>query len=466
MLSAYSKVVPGNVFSDNMVLQQSSKISLYGTAAPNAKIKIATGWGRVYKAKAENTGAFLVNIKTPKAGGPYSIIFDDGEISEIKNILIGEVWLASGQSNMEMKVKGYDAQQPTLNRESMIKHASDEPNIRFLTLGKTPVKGPKKHITEKWIETNPDNVLEFSAVAYEFASKLYSELKVPIGVIVAANSGTRIESWMSGSALLSINDRILSLDAPFSKNSPATMFNTMISTLTSFKIKGVIWYQGEANRMAPGTYLKQFPAMVEGWRGKWKDENLPFYTVEIAPYSYEIDKDRAYITAFFRESQRKLTGMIRNIGIVSTVDVGSKKALHPPDKTKIGKRLALLALSNTYLKKGSYEESVYNSFTIKEDKAIIEFSNCYSLNVMGQQINDLDISGDDQVFYEAKSRIENNKLIVWSDHVKNPKSVRYCFKAYSEGNLYNQANLPIPPFRTDNWSIVKKTSNNHYQSIK
>lgn len=455
-LNAYPKVKLSKVFSDNMVLQQSAKITMSGEGKPNSKIKIVTGWESSYKLKTDKAGFFTAEIETPKAGGPYNIKIDDGDIVELKNILIGEVWIASGQSNMEMKVKGYDAKQPVLNKEAFVKHASSKPAIRFLTLDRTPAEEPQQDVKGLWEQTNASTVLEFSAIAYEFASKLHTELNVPIGIIVAANSGTRIESWMSKKALESINDRLLMLNVPFSKNSPSTMYNTMIVPLTDFKIRGVIWYQGEANRMSPGAYLKQFPALVNNWRKDWKDENLPFYTVEIAPYTYPTDKDRAYITAFFRENQRKLSKLVNNTGIVSTVDVGSESTVHPPDKTKVGNRLALLALTKTYLVKNTPNESIYKSFKTGGNKIFIEFTNANKLRVDGQYVNDIEIAGEDQVFYPADTQVEGDKLAVWSEKVQEPKSVRYCFKAYSKGNFYNQNGLPIPPFRTDNWSIVQK----------
>ncbi len=459
IFSAYSKVELNRVFSDNMVLQQSAVITIYGKANPSTKINIATDWSETtYKSKSDKHGRFTVEIQTPKAGGPYNIRIDDGDVLELKNILIGEVWIASGQSNMSMKVRGYDARQTTLNKEEIVAQASSKPEIRFLTLPETISEEPQENITGEWKETNESTVLDFSAVGYEFAAKLQKELNVPVGIIVLAKSGTRIESWLSRNSLESINDRFLMLKIPFSKNSPSTMYNTMIAPLKGYKIKGFIWYQGEANRMGPGTYLKQFPALVDSWRQDWKDESLPFYTVEIAPYTYPTDKDKAYITAFFRENQRKLSKSVKNTGIISTVDIGSESTVHPPDKTKVGNRLALLALSNTYLIKNSYDESIYKSFKTDAEKAIVEFSNCNKLLVTGSQVNDVEIAGEDEVFYSATTKIEGNNLIVWSEKVSEPKSVRYCFKAYSEGNLYNQANLPIPPFRTDNWSIIKKST--------
>ncbi len=455
-LAGYAKAELNSIFADNMVLQQMSSVTLSGKASPNAKIKIVTGWKFSYKINTDKAGNFAVEIKTPKAGGPYNIKIDDGEILEIKNILIGEVWLASGQSNMEMKVRGFDSKQTVLNKEAIVKHASGHPNIRFFTMEPVPAKEPEQDVKGNWKETDANTVLEFSAIGYEFASKLQQELNVPVGIIVASNSGTRIESWMSRETLEAINDKFLTLNTPFQKNSPSAMYNATIAPLAGFKIQGVLWYQGEANRMAPGTYLKQFPALADNWRKVWKDQNLPFYTVEIAPFLYPTDGDKAYITAFFRENQRKLSHTVKNVGIVSTVDVGSKTTVHPPDKTKVGNRLALLVLENTYQQKNSYEESVYKTFKREGNMAIIEFANCNRLEVAGQRVNDVEMAGSDQIFYPASAKTEGNKLVVWSEQVPEPKSVRYCFKAHSEGNLYNQANLPIPPFRTDNWSIIQK----------
>jgi len=453
-LSGFAQIKLGGHIADNMVLQQMTTIAVTGKATPHKAIKAITGWGSVYKAKTDKTGGFTIYLKTPKAGGPYTIRFDDGQVLEIKNVLIGEVWLAAGQSNMEMKVKGYDAKQPVLNKEAMVQEASGKPAIRFLTVGNPPAKDPQEDITGNWKETDERSVLEYSAVAYAFASRLYRELNVPIGIIVAANSGTRIESWMSRETLESIRDRFLTLNLPFSKNSPAAMYNAMIAPLAGFKIKGVLWYQGEANRMAPGTYLKQFPAFVSNWRQRWKNASLPFYTVEIAPYTYPEDKDKAYVTAFFRESQQKLSSLVENVGIVSTVDVGSVTALHPPEKAAVGDRLAGLALANTYLKKNVGAASVYRSFYTEGDRAMVQFTNCTGLEVAGKTVSDIEIAGSDQVFYPATAVVQGCKLIVWSGNVSLPRSVRYCFKAYSKGRIYNQYGLPVPPFRTDNWSVM------------
>ncbi len=455
-LVGQAKVELNKIFTGNMVLQQSATVTLSGKAKPNAKIKITTGWKSAYKSKADKNGSFTINITTPKAGGPYHIKIDDGDILELKNILIGEVWLASGQSNMEMKVRGFDSKQTVLNKDAIVKHASGHPNIRFFTMEPVPAKEPQQDVKGNWKETDANTVLEFSAIAYEFASKLQQELNVPVGIIVASNSGTRIESWMSRETLESINDKFLILNTPFQKNSPSAMYNAMIAPLAGFKIQGVLWYQGEANRMAPGTYMKQFPALADNWRKDWKDQDLPFYTVEIAPYTYPTDKDKAYVTAFFRENQRKLSNTIKNVGIVSTVDVGSESTVHPPDKTKVGNRLALLALINTYLVKNIPNESIYKSFKTGGNKIFIEFTNANKLQVDGQNVNDIEIAGEDQVFYPADTQLDHDKLVVWSEKVLDPKSVRYCFKAYSKGNIYNQNGLPIPPFRTDNWSIVQK----------
>jgi sialate O-acetylesterase len=196
--------------------------------------------------------------------------------------------------------------------------------------------------------------------------------------------------------------------------------------------------------------------MLDDWRKSWGAGELPFYTVEIAPYTYPTDKDNAYIAAFFRENQRKLAKMLPGVGIVSTVDIGSAATVHPPDKTKVGERLALLAMTQTYGIKGSYEESAYKGYTTEGNKLSIAFSGNVSLKIVGDTLQDIEIAGEDQVFYPAQAMLQGNKLLVWSDYIVKPKSVRYCFKAYQQGNLFNEKNLPVPPFRTDNWSIIQK----------
>ncbi len=455
-LKGFSKIELGGLFSDHMVLQQSAKVRISGKSSTVGKVRVVTGWGRSYKVTTDKAGNFAIVIQTPKAGGPYDIVLEDGEQTVLRDILIGEVWLAVGQSNMEMPVKGFDANQLVANKEAVAQHASELPPIRFFTLQSAPAEKPSDVVQGNWIAANKESVSYFSAVAYEFARKLQSGLGVPIGIVVAANSGTRIESWMSRDNLEAINDKFLSLDRPFQKNSPAAMYNAMIAPLIGSQIKGFIWYQGEANRTSPGTYLKQFPAMLDNWRKAWGIGELPFYTVEIAPYTYPTDKEKAYIAAFFRENQRKLAKMLPGVGIVSTVDIGSATTVHPPDKTKVGERLAMLAMAQTYKIKGSYEESVYKGYTTEGNKLSIVFSGDMALKIIGDTLQNIEIAGEDQIFYPAQTMLQGNKLLVWSDDIVVPKSVRYCFKAYQEGSLFNEKDLPIPPFRTDNWSIIQK----------
>lgn len=455
-LTGFSKIELGTQFSDNMVLQQSAKIKIAGKTSTVGKVTVTTGWGKTYKATADKQGKFTVTIETPKAGGPYDIILDDGEQTVLKNILIGEVWLAVGQSNMVMPVKGFDAKQLVVNRQEMEQHASKRPPIRFLTLESPPSEEVSDLVLGKWVAADAQSVANFSAVAYEFARTLQEELKVPVGIIVAANSGTRIESWMSKGSLESIADKFLDLDRPFQKNSAAAMYNAMIAPLIGYQIKGFLWYQGEANRMSPGAYLKQFPAMLDDWRRAWGGKDLPFYTVEIAPFPYPTDKDNAYIVAFFRENQRKLASTLAQVGIISTVDVGSSTTVHPPDKTKVGTRLALLALGQTYGFKELYQESVYKGYSTDGDKISITFSGNNRLQLLGDTLQDMEIAGEDQVFHPANATLQGDRLLVWSAAVAHPKSVRYCFKAYSVGNLFTEHGLPVPPFRTDNWSIIQK----------
>ena len=452
----FSKIELDGLFSNNMVLQQSTKIKISGQSSIVGKVTVAAGWGKTYKVKTDKKGKFTVAIETPKAGGPYDIILEDGEQMVLKNVLIGEVWLAVGQSNMEMPVKGFDAKQQIAGREAIEQHASKLPPIRVFTLNSTPATEPSDVVSGQWIATGAQSVLNFSAVAYEFARSLQEALAVPVGIIVAANSGTRIESWMSRGSLESISDKFLSLDRPFQKNSPAAMYNAMIAPLIGCQIKGFLWYQGEANRASPGAYFKQFPAMLDDWRTSWGNKELPFYTVEIAPFPYPTDKDNAYIVAFFRENQRKLAKILGQVGIVSTVDAGSATTVHPSDKTKVGERLALLALAQTYGFKDRYQESVYRAYTLVENKMLIAFSGNNRLTQRGDEIQDIEIAGDDQVFYPAQAKLQGDGLLVWSDRISQPKSVRYCFKAYSVGNLFTESGLPVPPFRTDNWSIIQK----------
>jgi sialate O-acetylesterase len=446
-----ARVVLPSIFSDNMVLQQKDQVNIWGKAAVHKTVSITTSWNKKkYSVHSDKQGNWKTKISTPSAGGPYTITFSDGESLTLQNILIGEVWVCSGQSNMEMPVEGFK-NQPILHSNDILMEA-DNPQIRLFRLERaastTPLKDCK---TSSWQESNPETVKKFSALGYQYAKLLQGRLKVPVGIIGTYWGGTMVEAWMSENSLQAFPQiRVPKDTAGTGKNTPAVLFNAMINPLVGYGIKGVIWYQGEQNRVNPGIYDQLLPAMVKEWRTLWKQGEWPFYYVQIAPYRYN---DKLGPAAPVREAQLKAMNQIPNSGMVVTMDVGEEKLIHPSDKTTISKRLAYWALSNTYGRKGlAYASPVYQSMKITGDTVTIRFDHAANgLTSFGKELSAFEIAANDQVFYPATAKITGEGIRVYSTQVKGPVAVRYAYKDWVVGDLFNIEGLPVAPFRTDNW---------------
>jgi len=443
-----------------MVLQQQSNVFLWGKAENNAEVSVNTSWNKKeYRIRSDQSGKWKVTVVTPKAGGPYEISFSDGEKLTISNILIGEVWLCSGQSNMEIPFKGKAiyANQPILNAEAIIKEANN-PGIRLFTAKRATAGNPKEDCEGVWNTTSPETVSEFSAVAYQFGKMLSDSLKVPIGLISTSWGGTRIEPWMPESSLKPFPEikiipgaNIDTMKTPAS--APTALFNGMIAPFVNYEIKGVIWYQGESNRIEAKAYEKLLPAMITGWRNQWNKKDLPFYYVQIAPFTYSTDK-KPYYGVLIREAQYNALKNISNSGMAVAMDVGSEATIHPPDKTLVGNRLAFLALAKTYGKKKIVSEGPsYRSMDISGDKVTISFDHFgKGLKSVGNELLNFEIAGADQVFYPATALIlPGGKIEVRNAKVKSPLAVRYAFKNWVIGDFYNAEGLPASSFRTDSW---------------
>jgi sialate O-acetylesterase len=449
-LKSSAKVSLPAIFGNGMVLQQLSKVKVWGKAKNNSSVHITTSWNtKVYITKADASGNWATSIATPAAGGPYSITFNDGEGFKLSDILIGEVWLCSGQSNMEMPVKGF-GNQPVLNSNEILMDA-DDPNIRLFRVNKNMSKVPLSDLDNKWEYSNSATVKEFSAVGYQFARILQQKLKVPVGIIQSAYGGTDIEAWMTKESLVGFNDFKIPADtAKIGKNNPAVLFNAMLKPIVGFNIKGVIWYQGENNRVNPLTYDKKMEAMVKDWRQQWGIGEWPFYYVQIAPNVY---KDMLENIRLLYEAQARAVTLIPNSGMVVSVDAGSLTTIHPADKTIISKRLAYWALGKTYGRAGlSYISPTFKSLKITADKAIVDFNDTPTgLTAFDQKLISFEIAGEDKVFYPGDAVIVGKTVVVKNEQVKNPVAVRYAFKDHSFGNLYSVEGLPVTPFRTNGW---------------
>lgn len=455
VMAAQAKVTLPRIFSDGMVMQQETTANLWGEAKANAIVKITASWSKkTITANADSDGKWKTTIATPKAGGPYSMTFNDGEKTELKNILMGELWICSGQSNMEMPMKGFK-NQPVENALEDILHSTDK-EMRLFTVKRVSRFAPADDVIGEWHEANPEAVRNFSATAYYFGRELRRMLGVPVGLIVTSWGGSSCEAWMNRDWLKAFPQVELpkSQETIKSKNRTATvLYNGMLRPLIGVSMRGVIWYQGEENVSRSGYYADLFSRMIKGWREEWQEGDFPFYYCQIAPYDYSLIKWEQYNSALLREQQAKAETMNPNVGMAVLMDAGLEYGIHPRKKQLAGMRLALLALNKTYGIKGITSESArYKDVEFKGDTAVVSFDRAdmwiYGKNGLKSDL--VEVAGADKVFHPAKAWIERSKMYVKSDEVKNPVAVRYAFKDWADGDLFSDG-LPISSFRTDNW---------------
>jgi sialate O-acetylesterase len=447
--TSYANIQLPAVLSSNMVLQQQSSVKLWGWSAPAEMIYITTSWSnKTDSVKATRDANWQLVVQTPAAGGPYTITFKGNNTVTLENVLIGEVWICSGQSNMEMNeqwgLPDVRAELPTCANK----------NIRFFYIPKTTAATPQDDTKAAWTLCDSNTLKAFSAVGYFFGKKLNAEMNVPIGLINANWGGTPAEVWTP--ANLVNNDPELKASAAKQQPydwwplTPGATFNGMLAPITNFSIAGAIWYQGEGNTAAPNTYSKLLTTMIDSWRKAW-NKNIPFYYVQIAPFTYSNN----YIGSIIREQQTKSMEH-DNVGMVVTTDLVDDTAdIHPKNKHDVGYRLANWALAETYHKTGIvYKSPLYRGIEIQKDKATLFFDNAPNgLRALDKNIRSLYIAGADKIFYPATAKIENDKLIVSAKQVPQPVAVRFCFTNAGIGNLFNKEGLPVAPFRTDSWEL-------------
>lgn len=448
---SFSQVKLPSFFSSNMVLQQNTSVSIWGTDKPKVEIEVIGSWGEKVLTKTDKSGNWKVKLKTPIAGKTsYNISIKGSNNVILNDVLIGEVWLCSGQSNMAMALKGFNFS-PITNSNETILNAKNN-NIRFFTTERNASLELENNVTGEWQVASPLTVKDFSATAYFFAKKIESILDIPIGLIHTSWGGSKVEAWMDVQTLANFKSIKLPESIPKKQQNqtPSLLYNAMIHPFVGYGIKGVIWYQGESNVIDPKGYKELFPAMIKSWRENWNQGDFPFYFVEIAPFNYKQGN-----SAFLRESQLQTMQTVLNTGMVTTIDLGNCNNIHPSEKEPIGNRLAYLALSETYGVKGiGYNGPLYNKMEIVQDAKIKLYFDFVpnGLFVKGNELSGFEIAGEDKVFYPAKAQIKRDKTVeVWSETVTKPVAVRYAFNNCVEGSLYNTEGLPASSFRTDNW---------------
>ena len=450
----FAKIKLPSIIASNMVLQRNTSVKIWGWATPEEKITIKASWiSETLKVTTSGNGRWEITIKTTLSKESQTIQLKSTESNiNLDNILFGEVWICSGQSNMRMPLKGYTGQ-PTFDGNLSVA-TSKNANLRLFSISENGSPSPLDSVSnyKNWNTASPETVKDFSAVAYFYGKQLQEILDVPVGLIMSSWGGTRIQPWISKEAVAPFLDvnKVKKDTTEKYKRIPSAIFNAMINPITSYTIKGAIWYQGETNRDEPKIYQKLLPEMVKDWRKQWNIGDFPFYYVQIAPNKYTDKTNSQYL----REAQLKALDIIPNSGMAVLSDIGSTETIHPPRKKEVAERLLFIALNKTYgMKDVDCTGPVYKSMTEKEGALFLSFDAAETgIFSPETEISNFEIAGEDKVFYPAKAEIISHKQVkVSSPEVILPVAVRYGWNNWFEGTLFDNNMLPASSFRTDDW---------------
>ncbi|MFP5039842.1 sialate O-acetylesterase [Parasediminibacterium sp. JCM 36343] len=482
----FAFVKPNSLFSNNMVLQQGVAVPVWGTANDGEKISISFNGQKISTTAKE--GKWMLKLKPLKAGGPFTMTITGDNTITIENVLVGEVWVCSGQSNMERQLGLRGSQKPIVNYMEEAAKAK-YPEIRQYFVAKKAVDSFVYDANSKWVVCDTASVLNFSAVGYFFARDLYNHLHVPIGMIFTSVGGTPAENWTTRAALESnpelkklVEDYDKALKAypeatekfkveqysllakwkedslaaaiakkaipakPAPPRNPAGgaggLYNGMINPLIPYAIKGVIWYQGESNGGRAKEYQTLFPTMIKDWRQHWNQGDFPFLFVQIAPFRSANPK--------LREAQLLTLQKVPNTAMAVTTDCGDSADIHPPFKQPVGNRLSIAARALAYNEKIEYSGPLYKGFEVKDNTITVSFTHVGNgLVAKDGELKGFVISGDGKKFLPATAVIKGNMVIISSPEISKPAAARYGFEAFPKVNLYNEEGLPASPFRTD-----------------
>lgn len=481
------------LFGEGAVLQQGGPVPVWGTA-DDGEVVVVEFQGQRGSATAR-AGKWLVRLENLRAGGPFELTVTGANVLRVRNVLVGEVWLCGGQSNMAWPLEraegGTDAAA-----------AAREPRIRFFqvarVISRTPVAEPKG----SWRECMPESAASFSALGYYFGRDLHQALGVPVGLIQAAWGGTPAEAWTSREALEALPEfrdvgaiwdqrrreyeqetracadalpaylktlaRALVTRKPLPRcpalpvdpmrrpQGPALLFNGMVAPLVPYAVRGVIWYQGEADVDRAALYRRLFPALVRDWRNRWGGGDFPFLFVQLAPWHAPAQGPQESRLAELREAQFLTAKTVPNTAMAVITDLGDANDLHPRRKAPVGGRLALAALALAYGHAIEYSGPLYEAVRFEGDHAVLTFSHVGSgLVARGDRLRGFTVAGEDRQFENAQAEIRGNRVEVWSPHVVRPVAVRYGWADHPTGNLWNRDGLPASPFRTDDWPRAK-----------
>ena len=487
------------LFNEGAVLQRNAKVAVWGTAVPATNISISIQ-GKQFQSKSDKTGKWSVDLSPLNEGGPYELsVTASGEVVKLKEIYVGEVWLAGGQSNM-----GFMLQNAVGGKEEAA--SATNKNIRFVMVPYKPYEGYKTKGDMNWhTATTENNVAEMSAVGYYFVKDLQKKLNVPVGVICCYKGGSGAETWMTREWLLKDpittpivenyesylsnmgkqkydelfsnfqeetkayrdsvkagNTKVVAPKEPMGEknfNRPYGLYHTMLERCIPYSVKGVIWYQGEHNSGRAEQYRTLFPALIAEWRNDFKNPDMPFLFVQLANYGKADTKNRP-IWPEQREAQLLTWQKVQHTGMAVTMDIGEKDNIHPPRKEQVGKRLAAIAFNTVYGFDIPYSGPIYKSVEFKGNQAVLSFDFVYGGLKTDGELQGFTICAADKNFLPANAEIKGNQIVVYAEGISKPVAVRYGWANWSDGNLFNSANLPATPFRTDDFPMLtagKKT---------
>jgi sialate O-acetylesterase len=493
---AAAKVMPHPLFSDNAVLQQGMPLPVFGTADDDEPITVELQ-GQKLSTMAHG-GKWRVQFRPMTAGGPYTLKISGNSPLEIKNVMVGEVWVCSGQSNMQWPVSA-----AANGKEAIARSANAQ--IRLINIPRVGAAEPKntfddRQLGARWAECGPGSVAAFSAVGYFFGRDLQRDLKVPIGLIGSNVGGTPVEAWTSETALLADpqlrpvaeNSRRALANHPQAMEQynkvtlpkwqaqaaaakqagktpprrpnpplgptsahPAGLYNAMISPLVDFPIRGAIWYQGEANASQGIRYRTAFAAMIADWRREWHEPNMPFLFVQLAPFQPIREQPGESHWAELREAQLLTMQNVPNTAMAVITDVGEEHDIHPKKKEPVGHRLALAARALAYGEAVEYSGPLYKSMQVEGSRALISFTHLGGgLVASDGPLKGFTVCGDDHKFVPADAAIDGDRVVVSSGEVSHPVAVRFGWADYPVVNLWNEAGLPASPFRTDDFPVL------------
>lgn len=454
--AAQARVVLPRVLGHGMVLQRDKPVAIWGTAAPGEAVVVQFG-GQTPRTVADAAGRWQVRLKPLiTSATPADLIIKGSNTIVLHDVLVGEVWLASGQSNMEYTMRKSSKVTLPAGADTTAVHElarAHDPGIRIFLVNRKELSKPDS-LHRGWSVAQDSALRSFSAPAYFFAKELRQKLGVPVGVVASAVPGSRIEPWVPAEAFQQ--------DPAFAgrqvKGDPAKFYEPMIRPLAPFALRGFLWYQGESNCFLAETttYTQKLRLLIQSWRAAWHDAGLPFYYVSLAPFRYSESKDnKGTITTEtlprFREAQEAVLSQVPRTGLIVTTDLATRlDDIHPPYKWEIGRRLAWLALHDTYRQPAAPVAPVFRRLSVKGSVATVAFTISAPLvSHDGQPLTDFTIAGADGVFVPAQARIEGSRVLVSAAAVPHPVAVRFGWHEAAQPNLFSAAGLPVRPFRTD-----------------